>query len=106
MDYKSALKDAINSSSGIASYDTELLLGGICQKMGLDDIAESHYKEASLMCPSRIIPLYRLFKLYEERNDTASVNRIGTELLNKPIKVHSHDTRTIRLEVRRKLMGL
>lgn len=98
-----ALIDARKSSNKLSSYDTELLLGSIYQKMGLDAAAESHYKEASYMCPSRITPLYKLFRLYEALGDTTDMAKTGHKLLNKPIKKASHDTRAMRLDVRRKL---
>ena len=100
-----ALIDAEKSSSKLSSYDTELLLGSIYQKMGLDLAAESHYKEASYMCPSRITPLYKLFRLYEALGDTTDMAKTGHELLNKPVKKASHDTRAMRLDVRRKLFN-
>lgn len=100
-DYTAALADAGKSSEQLSGYDTELLLGGICQKMEMYGDARLHYSEASYMCPSRITPLYRLFRLYEEQNDTANMVKVGHELLNKPVKVHSHDTRAMRLDVRR-----
>lgn len=100
-DYTAALADAGKSSKQLSGYDTELLLGSICDKLKEFSDAELHYMEASYMCPSRITPLYRLFRLYEEQNDTASMIKVGRELLDKPVKVHSHDTRAMRLDVKR-----
>lgn len=100
-DYAAALVNAGKSSEQLSGYDTELLLGSICQKLKKYSDAELHFMEASYMCPSRITPLYRLFRLYEERNDTASMVKVGHKLLDKPVKVHSHDTRAMRLDVRR-----
>lgn len=59
---------------------------------------------ASYMCPSRIRPLYNLFRLYEDLNDTLNMVKVGNELIEKPIKVQSHDARAMRLDVRRWLM--
>lgn len=105
-DYQQALNDAKNSSDKLSSYDTELLLGSICQKIGLNVDAETHYREASYMCPSRITPLYSLFRLYEEQGDTTNIVIVGHELLDKPVKVASHETRAMRLDVKRKLLYL
>ena len=57
------------------------------------------------MCPSRITPLYKLFRLYEALGDTTDMAKTGHELLNKPVKKASHDTRAMRLDVRRKLFN-
>ena len=105
-DYVQALLDAHNSSNMLSSYNTELLIGNIHQKMSNYDDAEIHYWEAAYMCPSKIMPLYRLFKLYEEQGDTVNMVNIGHKLLDKPVKVHSRDTRAMRLDVRRKLLYL
>lgn len=105
-DYESALSDAKESSLGISSYDTELLLGEIYHKTGQDRESVMHFRLASDMCPSRISPLYSLFRLYEDLNDTINMIKIGNEMIEMPIKIHSYDTRAMRLEVRRKLMGL
>lgn len=58
------------------------------------------------MPPSRITPLFSLFRLYEEERDTIHMILTGQEILEKPVKIQSHDTRAMRFEVNRKLMGL
>ena len=103
-DYESALLDAQKSSLGVSSYDTELLLGEIFHKTGYNLESEMHFRMASYMCPSRIRPLYNLFRLYEDLNDTLNMVKVGNELIEKPIKVQSHDARAMRLDVRRWLM--
>lgn len=103
-DYESALSDAKKSSMGMSSYDTELLLGEIYHKKGRNCESEMHFRMASNMCPSRIRPLYNLFRLYEDLNDTLNMVKVGNELIEKPIKVQSHDARAMRLDVRRWLM--
>lgn len=105
-DYSQALTDVRNSMEKLSSYDTELLMGSILEKMERNTDAEMHYREASYMCPSRITPLYRLFRLYEAEGDTVSMVMTGNELLEKPVKIPSHDTRAMRLDVRRKLLYL
>ena len=105
-DYSQALTDVRNSREKLSSYDTELLMGSILEKMERNTDAEMHYREASYMCPSRITPLYRLFRLYEAQGDTANMVMTGNGLLDKPVKVPSHDTRAMRLDVRRKLLYL
>lgn len=99
--YDQALADAKGCAAMLSSYDTELLLGSVCQKMRKFHDAESHYMVASYMCPSRITPLYRLFRLYEEQGDSSSMVEIGRRLLDKPVKIQSRETRAMRLDVRR-----
>ena len=99
--YDQALADAKGSAAMLSSYDTELLLGSVYQKMRRFRDAESHFMVASYMCPSRITPLYRLFRLYEEQGDSSSMDEVGRKLLDKPVKIQSRETRAMRLDVRR-----
>lgn len=105
-DYEAALDNAKKSSIEISCYDTELLLGNLYQKIGQNKNAEFHYRQASFMCPSHITPLFSLFRLYEEERDTIRMIETGQEILEKPVKIQSHDTRAMRFEVHRKIMGL
>lgn len=105
-DYESAIAEAKRSRDNLSSYDTELLLGSACQKLGMMDEAYMHYTMAANMCPSRIAPLYRLFWIFEEQNDTLKMVEFGNNILDRPVKVQSHDTRAMRLDVRRKMMKI
>lgn len=105
-DYNSSLTYAEKSAEKLSSYDSELLIGNILQKLESNMDAEIHYREASNMCPSKITPLYRLFRLYDEERDTVKMIKIGHEILDMPVKVSSHDTRAMRFDVRRKLLFL
>lgn len=67
-EYDSSLADARASSSRLASYDTEMLLGGVFRELGQPDSSEVHFRKAAAMCPSRISPLYYLFLLYVQED--------------------------------------
>lgn len=98
-----ALTDATESSKGLPSYDTELLMGDICSALGWYQESELHYLKASRMCPSRITPLYCLFKMYGLSGNVDAERRVGKELLGKPIKIMNDKARSMRLEVRMKM---
>lgn len=104
--YNNALIDAKNSADYLSCYDTELLLGSIYSHIGMYAEAQRHYREASYMCPSRIAPLYWLFRLYEEQQDTTMMLEYGEKLLDRPVKVQSHETRLMRLDVKRSLLNI
>ena len=101
-----SLADLLTSSTAVSSYDTELLLGKVYNELGKADSAVYHWNLASGMCPSRMKPKYFLFKLYEQLDDTVRMLNIGKEMLEMPVKIPSSDTRSMRLEVRRKLFGM
>lgn len=95
--------DARASSSRLASYDTEMLLGGVFRELGQPDSSEVHFRKAAVMCPSRISPLYYLFLLYERQGEIEDMSSIGKQLLSKPVKVPSAKTRAMRLDVRKRM---
>lgn len=101
-----SLADLLTSSTAVSSYDTELLLGKVYNELGNHESAAFHWNLASGMCPSRMKPKYFLFKLYEQLDDTVRMLNIGKEMLEMPVKIPSSDTRSMRLEVRRKLFGM
>lgn len=101
--YEESLSDADMSSSILPSYDTELLTGDIYFALGQLQESEAHYLMASRMCPSRITPLYCLFKLYESSGNNEAQNKVGKELLNKPVKIMNDKAKAMRLEIRMKM---
>ena len=97
----------IRSSLAIMScYDSVLLRGDIERNLGLGAEAESSYRLASGMCPCRFIPLYRLFRMYQDAGRDSEMRSVGQEILSKPMKVPSAEVRRIRLSVRQALAGL
>lgn len=105
-DYESALAYALKSADRISSYNSQLLLGNIYKELNMVSESEECFKMAADMCPSKITPLFSLFKLYEVQNDTVSIVTIGKAILQKPVKIQSHELRSMRLEVRKKLLFL
>ena len=72
-------------------YNTELLAGDICRKLGYYDEAISHYDEASHMCPARFAPLEGLHYVYDAIGDSVNKSRIADEIATKKVKVLSSD---------------
>ena len=72
-------------------YNTELLVGDICRKLGYYDEAILHYDEASHMCPSRFAPLEGLHQVYDAVGDSVKKSRIADEIATKKVKVLSSD---------------
>ena len=90
----------------MSCYDSVLLRGDIERNLGLGAEAESSYRLASGMCPCRFIPLYRLFRMYQDAGRDSEMRSVGQEILSKPMKVPSAEVRRIRLSVRQALAGL
>lgn len=72
-------------------YNTELLAGDICRKLGYYDEAILHYDEANYMCPSRFAPLEGLHYVYDAIGDSVNKSRIADEITTKKVKVLSSD---------------
>lgn len=87
--YESAIKVAEKCDSVSASYDLEILHANSYMFVGELDKAEKHYAQAYNMCPNRFVPLYKLFKIYKQRDDREEMLKVGNIILNKKIKVPS-----------------
>lgn len=103
-DYENALEAAERSFGLMANYDTALLIGHLAEKCGLTGKAETYWRLAARMCPSRFIPEYRLFCLYRDNGRAEDMESIGRHILDKPVKVQSPEVRKIRLQVRREMI--
>lgn len=80
-------------------YDVCLLTANIHAEA--DDIhqAEKYYKEAHLMVPSRIMPLYGLFQLYQRNGMQLKAQQVGKEIIRSKIKVPSSKAKEIKEKV-------
>lgn len=87
--YRKSLDMAMKCRKYWADYDLEMLLGEIQYNLKCYDQAKSHYQQASLMCPNRFMPLYKLYKLYKEMGDTDNAKRMAHVIVDKPVKIDS-----------------
>lgn len=83
-----------------ANYDLELLLGDIYMRENDIASAESHYKQAALMCPCRFIPLYQLFCLYQEQGNESLAYDFAKKIEAKEVKVSSTTVKQIKYKVK------
>lgn len=98
--YKEALYIAQRCRTHWADYDLELLIGELFNELHQYEEAEDHFQLASNMCPTRFIPLYKLYQIYEKIGDEEKVNQMATLILNKPTKVESGTVKCIRERVK------
>lgn len=70
-------------------YDVQMLLADNLEHTGMTDSAIVAYYAASLMIPSRLIPLESLMNVYLSRADTLKADSIAQMILNKDVKVPS-----------------
>lgn len=99
-DYEKAGNMATNSFDLMANYDTALLIADIAKEWGDVEVAEEYYRLASRMCPVRFMPLYGLFRLYNDNGRVEEMKDMGQLILSKRIKVYSNEVRMIRTQVR------
>lgn len=105
-DCKEAGHMAAESFDLMPNYDTALLIADNAKECGDADMAEEYYRLASRMCPVRFVPLYGLFRLYEELNQLDKMEKVGIVIISKPMKVSSFKVREIKSYVRSKLNAL
>lgn len=81
-------------------YDVCLLAANIHAEAKEIRQAEKYYKEAHLMVPSRIMPLYGLFQLYQRNGMQLKAQQVGKEILRSKVKVPSSKAKEIKEKVR------
>ncbi len=97
--YDESLKIAHECERLWTDYDLNLLIADNYQRIKQYEEAERHYKKASLMCPVRFVPLYRLYQLYKITGDQENELIMANKILTKPVKVMSPTIQKIKKEV-------
>ena len=90
--YKEALILAKECKIKNADYDVSLLLGDIYFALDDKKNAVSCYRHAHNMCPSRFAPLCAIYSVYKHFGEYNKCRQLRSEILTKPIKVHSTET--------------
>lgn len=86
--------------------DIHLLIADNYLKLKKMHEAEYHLILAHQMHPVRFYPLYQLFLLYIEFENTKKTITIGEEILHKPIKIPSPLINFIKNDVKHKLISM
>lgn len=96
---EASLNIALQCGDYWSDYDLELLLGDIYVSRNEYNKAESHYRKASFMCPSRFTPLYQLFILYKEMGDIKKTMATAQLIYTKPVKIQSEKIKAMKAQV-------
>lgn len=80
-------------------YDVCLLAANIHAEAKEIGQAEKYYKEAHLMVPSRIMPLYGLFQLYQRNEMQLKAQQEGKYVLNLGEKIPTETTKKLKRRV-------
>lgn len=76
-EYEKALDIALECRRYWADYNLELMIGENYQHLNKMKQAKIYYKNASMMCPIRFVPLNFLYDLYEEAGEKKKSIRSG-----------------------------
>ena len=90
------LEQLIKLSPTVEIYND---LGYCYQMVGEVMKAESCYRYASSMAPGRILPHYRLFRLYRSQKDWKRMREEGGYILTMDVKIENEKVKRIREEV-------
>lgn len=104
--YQKSIVIAMECRKYWADYDVEMLLGEIQNNLKDFERAKNHYQLASLMCPNRFRPLYKLFLLYKKTRDYNNMKEIAEIIIKKPIKIDSGIVIRIKQDVKKTLETL
>jgi O-antigen polymerase len=92
-------KDALKCSFiYFPDYNTAMLIGEVYDELQRSDSAEYYWRMASDMIPYRVVPHFRLFKLYQ-KTDIEKAYREALQIRNMPVKVYAPHLNEIYKEV-------
>ena len=89
-----------------ADYDLELIIGESYQELDKQELAKKYYDNASMMCPSRFLPLYKLFQLYKDVGDRKRMLTVAKLIIDKPMKIKTSAIRMMKREMEREQVRL
>ncbi len=99
--YEESLKVALKCRKYWADYDLELMIGENYQELDKHELAEKYYDNASMMCPSRFLPLHKLFYLYKDVGNRERMLDVAKSIIDKPMKIKTSTIRMMKREMKR-----
>ena len=104
--YNKSLEIALQCRKYWADYDLELVIGEIYQQLNKLKLAEKYYNSASMMCPSRFLPLYKLFHLYKTNGEKERSLAMAEAVISKPMKIKTTTIRMMKREMEREIQKM
>lgn len=104
--YEKSLEVSLQCRQYWADYDLELIIGETYQQLKDNERAEAYYNNAALMCPSRFLPLYKLFYLYKENGKKELMYDMAELIVNKPMKIRTSSVLMMKRDVKRVMSGI
>lgn len=104
--YNKSLEIALQCRKYWADYDLELVIGEIYQQLNKLKLAEKYYNSASMMCPSRFLPLYKLFYLYKTNGEKERSLAMAEAVISKPMKIKTTTIRMMKREMEREIQKM
>lgn len=100
--YEECLPVLLSCRRYLDDYDVRMLLGACYENLEKPSEAEKHYLQASLMCPNRFMPLYKLVGVYDSIGRPDRALDLAREIVGKPEKVPSGMVAAIKLKMRQR----
>lgn len=104
--YDESLRVALKCRQYWADYDLEIIIGENYQQLNKPELAEKYYNSASMMCPSRFLPLYKLFHLYKMSGEKEQALAMAETVISKPMKIKTTTIRMMKREMKREKLKL
>ena len=104
--YTESLKVALKCRQYWADYDLELIIGENYQLLNDSEQAEKYYISASMMCPSRFLPPYKLFHFYKEENNKKQALKMAKFIIAKPMKIKTFAILRMKREMEREIQKM
>lgn len=87
----------------LPTSETWCNIGDYYKNRGVYSMAVEYYRKASFMVPTRIMPNYKLWKLYMEKGNYRMAVEYANKILVMPLKVENTITLGIKGEVMRSM---
>ena len=101
--YENALRVMQKCQTYLNDYDVEMILGECYAQLNQTRQAKKSYIQASLMCPNRFMPLYKLVEIYDRIGLSEQALEVAHEILDKPEKVPSCTVITIKRKMQQRI---
>lgn len=98
-EYKNCIDIMLCAAKTIVNDDIYLYIGSSYEKLNSQNKAAFYYSYCSHMLPHRFMPLYRLFCLYKNNNDTCHARAMAIAISKMRVKVPSRTVTDIQLQI-------
>lgn len=97
--YKKCIYILEKCSIKLHDYNVEMLYGECLEHLESYNEALEHFNTSMKMCPSLLMPEYKMFEVYVLNNDKENAVKVGENIIKRQLKIENATTKAIRENV-------